>query len=399
MPDSKNLRRKMAARSGHFHISSWQTKITNPKQGVEMRGVRKDQITFTRFIAAIAIVIFHYGTGAFPFYKEPISFIFKSANVGVSYFFTLSGFIMILAYAKSPKIDILEYYKSRFARIAPAYYVALVLFVPFIINKWHEYDYIGLALNITMLQAWVPSKALSVNTPGWSLSTELLFYFLFPFLFNAVYQAKKFWLIAVFGVIFFMISQIIHNMLLNSAFYQGFPSPSHDLIYYFPPMHLNEFLMGNIAGLFYMRYIANRSRANGPWIVLSIIALLILLKIPTGLSLHNGFLVIIFIPIILLISSDNGYFSRLMSLKPLVFLGEISFGIYILQMPIHNISYTIFKRVGASDTNTLFFTYLTILVLLSGLSFKFIETPLRRRINEIRMTPRLTGLEAPPNHN
>jgi len=271
--------------------------------------------------------------------------------------------------------------------------------VPFIINKGLDYDYIGLALNITMLQAWVPSIALSVNMPGWSLSTELLFYFLFPFLFNAVYRVRKFWMIAIFGVIFFLASQIVHHLLVSSAVDQGLPSLSHELIYYFPPMHLNEFLMGNIAGLFYMRYIKNRSRANGPWIAFSVIVLLVLLKIPTGLSLHNGLLVIIFIPIILLISSDNGYFSRIMSLKPLVFLGEISFGIYILQMPIHNISYTIFERIGVSDPNILFFAYLIILGLLSGLSYKLIETPLRRRINEIHLAPRLTSVEVPPSQN
>lgn len=353
-----------------------------------MREIRKDQITFTRFIAAIAIVIFHKGVNVFPFSDASVSFIFKSANVGVSYFFTLSGFIMMIAYANSAKIEAFEYYRNRIARIAPAYYLALILVIPSIVSKWSEYDYLGLALNVAMLQAWIPSEALSVNTPGWSLSVEWLFYLLFPFLFNLVYKRYKFWLILVCGVIFFLASQVLHNALLHSDFFRDAPSLRNGLIFYFPPMHLNEFLMGNIAGLFYIRYMSNRSQPNGFWIILLVMALLAFMKIPIGISLQNGFLIIIFIPLILLMSSDSGIFSRVMSLKPLVYLGEISFGIYILQKASFNFCHKIYSILGKSSPDIIFFTHLILLCFISGLSLKFIEAPLRRRIKKMGFAPK-----------
>jgi peptidoglycan/LPS O-acetylase OafA/YrhL len=354
-----------------------------------MRGIRKDQITFTRFIAALAIVIFHYGRGVFPFNVEPLAFYFGNANLGVSYFFTLSGFIMMIAYAKSSRIDVFDYYRSRFARIAPAYYLALVLIMlPIIVNGW-GYDKLGLFLNASMLQSWVPSKALLINTPGWSLSTELFFYALFPLLFNAVYRVRSFWLVLAIGILFFILSQYLHNYLLSLPFYKGFPSASHDFIFYFPPMHLNEFIMGNIAGLFYVKYLTNTSRANGPWIILSVAALLYLMQNPTGLSLQNGLLAIVFIPMILLICSDNGLFSKVMNLKPLIYLGEISFGIYILQMPVQILSDFLFKRIGLVDPSSIFFSYLGILIACSALSFKYIENPLRRKINGFQMSQKI----------
>ena len=349
-----------------------------------MRGVRKDQITFTRFIAAIAIVIFHSGSAVFPFNHESVSFILKNANIGVSYFFTLSGFIMMLAYAGNDSINIPKYYKSRFARIAPSYYLALLLFLPFIVHKWAVYDYLGLFLNITMVQAWVPAKALSVNMPAWSVSVEVLFYLLFPWLFNLVYQRRRLWLILVGGVVFFLASQWLHQNLIDTNFSDGLGSASNNLIFYFPLMHLNEFVMGNIAGLLYIRYMSQRSRPNGPWIILSVVALLAILKFPIGISMHNGWLVIVFIPLMLFISSDDGVFSRLMSSRPMVFLGEISFGIYILQVPFANFLYRIFLRYNITDENIIFYTYLIMLCLLAGLTFKFIETPLRKRINAFR---------------
>ncbi|MDW5290748.1 hypothetical protein [Formosa sp. PL04] len=60
--------------------------------------MRLEQITFTRFLAAISIVIFHHGKNIFPFNQEGVSFIIKQANIGVSYFFILSGFVMVIAY-------------------------------------------------------------------------------------------------------------------------------------------------------------------------------------------------------------------------------------------------------------------------------------------------------------
>ena len=59
--------------------------------------MRIEQLTFTRFLAATSIVIFHYGVKCYPFNNNEIAFIFKSADVGVSYFFILSGFVMLLA--------------------------------------------------------------------------------------------------------------------------------------------------------------------------------------------------------------------------------------------------------------------------------------------------------------
>lgn len=253
--------------------------------------------------------------------------------------------------------------------------------LPIVVRGW-GYDFSGLFLNATLLQAWVPSKALSVNTPAWSLSTEMFFYLLFPFLFNSIYKNRNFWTVAAVGLLFFAASQYVHNYLLSLPFYKGFPSASHDFIFYFPLMHLNEFIMGNVAGLFYLKYLSRTSKANGLWILLSIWALLYLMRNPTGLSLQNGLLAIAFIPLILFVCSDNGLFSRFMTLKPLIYLGEISFGIYILQMPVQILTDMCFKSFGLADPNVSFFSYLIILIGFAAVSFEYIESPLRKRINE-----------------
>lgn len=91
--------------------------------------MRIEQLTFTRFIAAISIVIFHYGKESQLFSNFLVNFIFKQANVAVSYFFLLSGFVMIIAYHKKTKIHFLEFIKNRLARIYPVYLLAIILLI------------------------------------------------------------------------------------------------------------------------------------------------------------------------------------------------------------------------------------------------------------------------------
>src|SRR6478752_9903753 len=136
--------------------------------------MRIEQLTFTRFLAASSIVVFHFGMNTFPFNHESVSFAFWSANYGVSYFFILSGFVMIVDYGDQPKINSLEYLKNRLARVYPVYaFAMLLMFVSLIVTK-AENIYNGILLNVFLVQAWVPGKALSFNGAGWSLSVEML---------------------------------------------------------------------------------------------------------------------------------------------------------------------------------------------------------------------------------
>src|SRR5260370_6407765 len=50
--------------------------------------------------------------------------------VGVSFFFVLSGFILVYTYA-GREIDNRDFYRARFARIYPAYLFSLLISLPF----------------------------------------------------------------------------------------------------------------------------------------------------------------------------------------------------------------------------------------------------------------------------
>lgn len=122
-------------------------------------------------------------------------------------------------------------------------------------------------------------------------------------------------------------------------------------------------------------------------LIVMLLLLIFLLKYSFGLIFHNGLLAILFVPIILLISSNDSYIMKLISKKPFIFLGEISFGMYILQFPVWGFfsDYRMEKYFGLSKEAFYcenFFLRLFILIILSIISYLFFENPLRTKIKK-----------------
>ncbi|OXA77874.1 Peptidoglycan/LPS O-acetylase OafA/YrhL, contains acyltransferase and SGNH-hydrolase domains [Flavobacterium aquidurense] len=346
--------------------------------------MRIEQLTFTRFIAALFIVIFHYGRDCFLFNNDYVSFIFRQANIGVSYFFILSGFVMIVAYHKNSKIIFAKYIKNRLARIYPVYLLAI--FLVLFSKLFKDIKFADFFLNILMMQSWIHEKALTINYPGWSLSVELFFYLSFPFLFNFIYKKNTLKSIAFWIILFWLLSQIVFYLIVNKVFITTRIYSVQD-IYYNPLMHLNEFLIGNLAGLYFMSDLSEKRKNYSVHILFMLLVLVLILKFPLGLNYHNGLLALIFVPLIVLISLSTDKLTYLFRKNFFVFLGEISFSIYILQYPVWSLcsDYRLNKYFGIdkeSDISLSFFLRLGILIILSSISYLYFEKPIRNKISK-----------------
>ena len=348
--------------------------------------MRIEQLTFTRFIAAISIVIFHFGRNSFLFNNEYVSFIFRQANVGVSYFFVLSGFVLTIVYSQRKEFNAKQYFINRLARVYPLYIFAifLILFVKgFKFIRLQEF-----ILNITMLQSWIPKMAMTLNYPGWSLSVELLFYACFPLIFSFL-RKKSLSFSAITILIFWITSQVFYQLIsldkMDILFY------SIKDIQFHPIFHLNEFFIGILTGFVFIKTPKTfASNSINMFLGMSLVILLIfLLKYPLDLRYHNGLLAVIFSPIIFLISKNNGRISTFFSGKVFIYLGEISYGIYLLQYPVWGTltDYRLEKYFGVTNSlfnnTTIFFIRFMVLILLAAFSFRFIEGPMRKSIRKL----------------
>ncbi|MFT3738843.1 MAG: acyltransferase [Breznakibacter sp.] len=341
-----------------------------------------DQLTFTRFIAAMSIVVFHFGDIYIPFNYSCLSPLVKHANLGVGYFFVLSGFVMVLAYGKKSHVSYRSYLRNRAVRILPLYYLAMLLMLLYLFIRLkilkipHTYtpNVIDSLLNALMIQAWIPEKATTLNTAAWSLSVEALFYLSFPLIINQSKHIKTIYL-SLLALSIFIISQTFTQLLV------GFHH-KHWFLYH-PLLHLNSFFIGITAGIYYIRHTNNTGSPQIIKLTIIAFAILTLIYCPIkGLIYHNGLLSILFALFILFLATDRSKLSNLFKRPFFIHLGEISYGIYILQFPIFYFFTAGLSFLGLKINQPLFYIYLLLLIVFSDLSYRFVENPLRSSIRK-----------------
>ncbi|MBO0934791.1 acyltransferase family protein [Fibrella aquatilis] len=345
-----------------------------------------NQLTFTRFVAAAVVLIFHGARSSYPFTAYPASLVAQYGNLAVNYFFVLSGFIMAIAYGPvwaKGQFSKRAYWLARVSRIYPLYLTALLLVV--FVNAFVRINPIGwapLTSGLLLVQAWFPALAGTLNGPGWSLSVEAFFYALFPFVLPRLWPLSSralvgwlagSWLVGTLGY------------LLLVWPYAGKPIPDayHAAISYGPYMHLPTFLLGLCGGLLYLRH-APKTGDNRLGLYVLGGALLLLFGIahmrPVMQYAPTTLLAPLFLAIIVGVALLNrGWLYNLLVQPRMIYLGEISYGIYILQQPVVALLQEL-DPLHMGDTLSRDLVTFGGLFVISALGFHLIEMPAKSLI-------------------
>lgn len=163
--------------------------------GSERRRIDLKGLTALRAVAALLVFGYHMG-GASP------SRLFGLGYVGVAFFYVLSGFV--LTWGTNPERSRKRFYLRRFARIFPSHLTVwlAVLLLPMMLPLVSgPRDAEHAVLNLLLLQgwSWKLSDVFSMNGVTWSLSCEMFFYAIFPFVFVAARRlsVRVQWIIVV----------------------------------------------------------------------------------------------------------------------------------------------------------------------------------------------------------
>lgn len=340
---------------------------------------------FPRFIAALGVVLFHYGSYSFG-EEFPFTLPFMGiGGLGVSFFFFLSGVVMVTAYP-SPLDSPLQkkkFFSARFARIYPlaALTAALTLLLAFLNHSFPLKS--DILLQFLLVQAWIPGKNLVVNAPSWSVSVELFFYLLFPLLQKFCLRLNNSKLI-LFSLSVWAITLANHHY---NVFYLN-PLGDNTLGEYllrFPPFHLNLFLGGMTLGILVARGF-KLSPNQGLLSLLSGSFLFIYLTVycrPLSPYLAVATLMPVYVIIVSGLLFLPDFLTKLIASKPSILLGDASYAVYLLQLPLWNffMQYALPNGFDPGDV-PVFVGYLLILLFLSILSYKYFEKPLRQSIRE-----------------
>lgn len=351
-----------------------------------------NQLTFTRFIAALFIVILHFAGNLFIIENDFIKTQRQFLYLGVDYFYVLSGFVMMLAYGDKNIINKKEYWINRVARVYPLHIFTLSLtviisiFVSINYLQYYNFNLKSFLINALLIQSWIPEYSLSWNVPSWSVSVEMFFYLTFPFIFNLIIKKLSLVKIGVVFFIFWAISQIGMSLFYHSSSYGGYQSLDRYFLFYNPFLHFSTFLIGLWFGKFFKENYTKFSRNYDISILVVFIVCTILVYLLKDQFLHNGLLAIPFAILITLVALNTGRLTKLFNKKAFVYLGEISFAMYLLQNPVYIALRKIFKTFGLNDNAYLiFFVGLFLLIIASHLTYKYVEIPLKNRIKKLKL--------------
>ena len=347
------------------------------------------QVTFTRFIASISIVFFHFAANYSPFDRPVMHYFISHANVGVSYFFILSGFILTVVYDPeffSKKGSLKKFFVARFARIYPVYFLALLLAVVSIFLYARDLFSFPTAIsNALLLQGWIPSHVKLYNTPGWSLSAEAFFYLIFPWLIYKVFR-NSFSLSAVTALTVWLLSFAAMLFILHLP-----ESNINENIRLFrvvnPLLLVNNFLIGIAGGIAFRedRFPAIRKYSLA-FLLGSIAVILCLFFIPNAAieKAENGLLAPLFIVFILSLAYHKGVITRILSNRIFLFFGDISYSIYILQVPLSSWYGGMVLKLGIVLSPISFiYIYILFLILFSAVCYTGFEKPLRKYLRNL----------------
>jgi len=334
------------------------------------------QFYLSRFIAAFIVFFYHFAQAphynVYPFsHSTLLNKILTSGNIWVGYFFMLSGFIMSIAYAHKIKTlpTFIHYWLFRFIRIYPLYLCALVIMlISFFQNTKNPY------IHFFLIQSWFPNFIIDANLPAWSLSVEVFFYASFPFLLIFLK-----WVIRTFSIQRSLLLFTSLFILLEGLNY-AFPSMPVPLRQY------DLFYVGAVLGMvIQVKKITLSPLQNVLLFLASTISITWLMYIDEYQDINYSVFIIPFVGLHVCQLCLPQSIIKFLSQKIFITLGEISYGIYILQWPVfHSINKvvqgTILQeklRSHIPETLTNYSIFL-LLVALAYYGYVYLESPLRR---------------------
>jgi peptidoglycan/LPS O-acetylase OafA/YrhL len=347
-----------------------------PPSGLEIRHKLPPlkALTPLRFLAAVHVVLFHNHFERL-FSKGPAHNFIDSGYTGVTFFFVLSGFI--LAYNYQRVVDASDFWAARFARIYPLYAASLLIMVIFHLSRFRTAELaVELLLTLSMLQSWFGSWAFALNGAAWTLSDEAFFYAAFPLvlrLFRSTPRRAGI-LIAVLYLAVWSIPEVLH---LAGVWGGAAQAMAHALESAFPLFRFPPFLIGVFAGLSLVAIGEQSTSCRYGFLSIGAFAAICLLCIsPSDLMrpAHTAALAISYCALVY----GAAYLRWGILIHPISQLaGEISFGMYILQVPVGRAIDHLPRPLRLPEGPGYSILFLLILIVVSYVTFRFVEVPCR----------------------
>lgn len=334
----------------------------------------RSDIDGLRAIAVMSVLAFHSGIT-----------LFSGGYIGVDVFFVISGYLITTLIYKeivNGTFSFGGFYKRRAARLLPALSITLfiVLAFGFIFYNNKTFDNLGKeiffssfgAANILFAQGvnyFAKDEAYQPLIHLWSLGVEEQFYLIWPILFLLAFKFSKKLILPIAYLLFF------------ASLYLSVISVEQELTkgYFLLQYRSFELLIGVITALHLQYFQANNLRDSlkkfYSYIGMALIILpMFLLNESSDFPGYNA-LIPCFGAALIISFPNQGIITKLLSHKTFVFVGLISYPLYLFHQPL--ISFIYFFNFELTSIET-FLVITSVSVIASWFTYKFVEIPIRR---------------------
>jgi len=334
-------------------------------------------LTGVRALAALWVAALHFTRFDNRFYDVGVANeLVRAGGLGVTVFFVLSGFIMTHVYRSKFRSNLSfsswgDFLQNRVARLYPVHVVSALTMLAFAMVGWRygfvphgaSFTPLSMLANATMTQVWFHGVG-SMNGVSWSISAEWFAYLLFPIVYFSLWKIGKSWpwIVAVLAVGACHLAHTHGAVVRISA----------------------EFPLGMVAYELQVRkQRAGFGKNAGTLIVLTYLIGLYYIS-------YSYYAVATSLTSALLFSAlvaPTDIFGKLLSTKVMVYLGEISYSIYMWHMVVwiflrRGLGVVLHVQVGPRLWLIALGLLLTLAV--SSLSYHFVEEPGRKAIRKLR---------------
>ncbi|MBU0612659.1 acyltransferase [Patescibacteria group bacterium] len=363
----------------------------------------KDKLTQSRLveldslrgIAAIGIVLWHFVA---QFNATPFYFVFRPFYAGglylVDFFFLLSGFILAYTYLdKKKKISFSNLFIVRLIRLYPLHFVTLivVLIQQLILTNFSNpsefiYQYSNakhFILNLFLINGVGVEDGFSFNGPAWAISTLFFVNILFFFVLTKI-KNKKFFFVLLFLLPLIILLFTTRDLLIE----QEIPFIGAELL-----RTMLGFFAGVLLFLFAKKRDQNINLSHSTLkndLVFLLASLFLVIFMISGLRSVVGMDIVvacIVFPIVLLSSMRGGIIKEILTIKPLVYLGKISFAIYMTHYPVQilfRIIETVFKFQFNYSSASFFILVIAVTIIFADIAYRLVELPTRKLAKRVQ---------------
>jgi peptidoglycan/LPS O-acetylase OafA/YrhL len=322
-------------------------------------------LTAIRGLAAVWVTAFHTQALWFPDCAPGVASALAVGYAAVDIFFILSGFILAEVYGALRLEQTPRFWLRRICRVYPLHLAVmaslalLVLSAAALHRSANPHDWVSFGVVALLLQAFILNDT-PWNPPSWSVSVELLCYAVFPLTLGVLRRAPGLVLVFVAGALAVAEAWVVHRF--GAA-----------------PVGAGAVLRGLIGFHFGMalRLLQPHLPPRAASGAASGAALAGFAGIALGIGAANPVLTVLAgAATIAALAPERGLAARALSWAPVVWLGRVSFSIYMLHAELQVVLARALSHV--LDRWSLLAVFLAILLPLSEVTYRFIEQPGRR---------------------